>query len=286
MQVYLDGRWISHDRAVISPFNSAALYGETVFEAVPLYGGKPLFFEDHLKRMSRGCRFLGWRSPSQKEVMGILNRFAVQWGGKGNFLVRLGLVQEMGPKAGPKSFNGQRPVLFANTRPLRHDPSAVVPACGNVGVAHWRLPSPFSYPFGFKTAFYLTARREMLKHPGWDEMLRLSAEGDVADGFSSTPILIQGKRIFASPVESGGLKSVTQEHVLQHCRKRGFQIARKGWRPADIFRRKSELIFVGSGVGIFAAKSLQGKFLLAPGPVTVDLWNEYQKWIKVCSEGK
>jgi len=285
MDVFLDGRWLAPSKALVPALNSMSLFGESVYEGIPLYGGKPLFLKEHLNRFAQGARFLGWKVPRKMETLRILDGFARRWGGRQDFIVRLGLLQDMGDHPGPRTFSRAAPLLFANARSLRHDPASPFPPRGKVGVGRWRLPSSSAYPYGFKTAFFLTARRDMARHPGWEEMLRLSEDGKVVDGFSSSPLLFRGRTVFAGSSSLGGLESVTKERVLRACRAKGIRISHRPWGLQDI-REGRELVFVGSGVGILSPSSLEGRSLGPVGPRARWLWDEFRGWIAGLSSAK
>jgi D-alanine transaminase len=285
MDVFLNGRWLAPSKALVPALNSMSLFGESVYEGIPLYGGKPLFLREHLRRFEQGARFLGWKGPGKGEVLRVLEGFARRWGGRRDLIVRLGLLQDMGDRPSPRTFSRASPLLFANARGLRHDPGSPVPPRGRVGIGRWRLPSPSAYPYGFKTAFFLTARRDMARHPEWEEMLRLSEGGKVVDGFSSSPLLFHGRTVFAGSPSSGGLESVTKEKVLRICHAKGLRVSTRPWGLQDV-RKGGELILVGSGVGILSPSSLDGRSLGPVGPHARWLWEEFRGWISGLSSTK
>jgi branched-subunit amino acid aminotransferase/4-amino-4-deoxychorismate lyase len=162
---------------------------------------------------------------------------------------------------------------------LRHDPASPIPPRGKVGLARWRVPSRKAYPHGFKTAFYLTSRKEMGARPDWAEMLRLDEDGAVVDGFASTPLLVERGRVLAPPRDRLGLEGVTFGRILSVCPKLGMKVVRRSWRPNEIKAGKCELLFVGSGVGILSADRFLGKDLGPPGRAALRLWRVYRDWI-------
>jgi D-alanine transaminase len=274
----IDGRWTREGRARIPAQNSGLLYGESVFEAIPLYGGKPLFWDDHLRRLGRGCAFLGWAPPTE----GVLRRAAREawrrWRGGDRGILRLNVVAPLRPRDTPARPAVGRPCVLAVLRPLRHDPSEPDPRGLEVGVSSWKVPGPEAYPFGFKTAFYLTVRRELKRHPAWQEMLRLGPSGAVVDGAFSAPLLLGPGWVAAPPEGSGGLQSVTRHRVLALCRRWGWRVRASAWGPAEVLRRGRELVFVGSGVGVAHARRLSGRDLGRPGPGVRRLWDAYRTW--------
>lgn len=272
-QVFSRGKWGPLSKAGLSPLNSAVLYGESLLEAIPIYGGKALFLEAHMRRLDRGCRFLGWPLLSRALVKRAIRSYP---GPKGNHLLRVGLVQELESPAAPRQFSRKAPVFFALARPLRHDPRDARPIQGPVGIGRWRVPGPEVYPGQFKWIFYMMIREDFRRHPHWAEMLRLDGEGHVVDGGSSSP-LWAAKGVLYPPVQSaGGLESVTRTMVLRFAKTLRIPVRPRRWTPKDVLKR-GELFFVGSGVGVLQATHLEGKVLRGPRDVSARLWDYYRK---------
>jgi len=277
--VYVGGAWREGKRANLPALNTGLMYGESVFEAIPFFRGRPLFWRDHVARLAKGCAFLGWKAPSD----GLLRRVVREgfrkgvWDGTGIF--RAAWVCPLGPRDVPSRPDPGRPLLLASFRPLRHDPTSPRPPLLSVGVSRWRVPSPGQYPSAFKTAFYLTVRREFRQHPAWDEMLRLDAEGRVVDGASSAPLVLTRGEVWAPPDGSGGLEGVTRRRVLSLCASMGWKVRRRAWTIRDASRSGNELVFVGSGLGVAAVRRLPGRVLKAPGKGALRLWDAYRKTI-------
>jgi branched-subunit amino acid aminotransferase/4-amino-4-deoxychorismate lyase len=276
--IFMDGRWKPLAQAKVSPLNSAALYGECLLEAIPVYGGRPLFWKAHLTRLAKGCRFLGWKTLSGHRIRKAINLYTGLPGTPVDLIFRVGLFQEVDFPANPRSFSTRPPQWFALARPLRHSLVQPTPPEGKVGIAKWRVAAFDVFPGGFKWIFYMMIRKEFRENPTWDEMLRLDTQGYVADGGSSSPLWALGPELLVPPLERGGLESVTRHQVLKLARKLGLRVIAKRWKPRDVLKR-GELLFVGSGVGIFRATHLQGKKLPGLGVVTQKLWDAYRSSI-------
>lgn len=76
---HLDGQWLPLGEARISPLDRSFLFGDGVYEVVPVFLGRPFRFVEHFERLGRSCAALrltdpydlgGWR----KLVGGLLER--------------------------------------------------------------------------------------------------------------------------------------------------------------------------------------------------------------------
>jgi len=60
---YLNGEYLPLAEARISPLDRAFLYGDAVYEVMPVYGGRPFRFEAHLARLKRSLAGISMEDP-------------------------------------------------------------------------------------------------------------------------------------------------------------------------------------------------------------------------------
>ncbi len=69
MIVFLNGQFVSDEQATVSVFDRSFLYGDGLFETIPVYAGRPFRWAQHLERLARGAEFLKMRMEhSPKEL--------------------------------------------------------------------------------------------------------------------------------------------------------------------------------------------------------------------------
>ena len=56
--IYVNGRWVSKDQAVVSVFDHGLLYGDGIFEGIRAYNGRVFRLKEHLDRLYRSARAL------------------------------------------------------------------------------------------------------------------------------------------------------------------------------------------------------------------------------------
>src|SRR5258707_280259 len=69
MIVFLNGQFVPEAEAVISVFDRSFLYGDGLFETMPVFNGKPFRWEQHLERLQRGSEFLQIQLPFAADVL-------------------------------------------------------------------------------------------------------------------------------------------------------------------------------------------------------------------------
>jgi len=273
MKVYWKGKLQKPEQVRVSPVNTGILYGESLFESIPVYHGKAFGLKEHLERLKRGCAFLNWPMPKTAEFEKGIRLFQKEL--KKDFMIRFNLTQELHKASDPRDFFSHAPVMYATARPLRHDIQDPNPLFGKVGVSPWQASSARVFPNHFKAAVYMTTRVVFRDHPEWQDVLRLDDKGFVVDGGSSTPFWFDDHKVCAAPLHLGGLASVTRIKVLEICRQIGLPVVEKAWKPKDTLH-KGEIFMAGSGVGVMGVSHINDQKLKSTRAITDLLWQRYR----------
>ena len=61
--VYLNGRFVNPDEARVSVFDRGFLFGDGIYEVVPVYAGRPLRWPQHIARLQRNLEILEIPNP-------------------------------------------------------------------------------------------------------------------------------------------------------------------------------------------------------------------------------
>ena len=60
---YLNGAYLPLSEARVSPLDRAFLFGDAVYEVIPVYGGRPFRLREHLDRLNRSLGAIRMRAP-------------------------------------------------------------------------------------------------------------------------------------------------------------------------------------------------------------------------------
>jgi D-alanine transaminase len=60
---YLNGEYLAIEAARVSPFDRGFLYGDSVYEVMPVYAGRPFRFRAHVERMTRSLGEIQMEDP-------------------------------------------------------------------------------------------------------------------------------------------------------------------------------------------------------------------------------
>ncbi len=64
---YLNGTYVPLAEARVSPLDRAFLFGDAVYEVVPVYGGRPFRLKEHLDRLNRSLASIRMAAPLQHQ---------------------------------------------------------------------------------------------------------------------------------------------------------------------------------------------------------------------------
>src|SRR5438093_11880532 len=73
MTALINGKFVPAEQAVVSVIDRSFLYGDGVFETIPVYNSKPFRWAKHLERLTRGADFLKIRlafAPKELPLLG------------------------------------------------------------------------------------------------------------------------------------------------------------------------------------------------------------------------
>lgn len=244
MVVFLNGRFLPADEAVVPVSDRGFLYGDGLFETVRVIRGRPFRWDAHLDRLTRGAAFLKLRLPCPPHELLTAVRRLAELNANEDAVLRLTLTRGSGPR-GYSPRGADQPTLVMTLVPAPVDP--VSPA--RVITSSFRVPAgdPLS---AFKTCNKLVqvlARAEADER-GADEAVLCNTLGHVAEATASNVFWIRQGTVCTPPVDAGALAGVTRGLVLELCAALGFPVEERTGPP-------SQLAQAG---GIFLTRSVAG----------------------------
>src|SRR6476661_6142010 len=96
MYVFLNDRLVQEDRAVVSVFDRSFLYGDGLFETVRVFNGKPFRWDQHVKRLKHGGKFLKIRLPYSDKALRSFVQELIEQNRTCNALLRVMLSRGVG----------------------------------------------------------------------------------------------------------------------------------------------------------------------------------------------
>ena len=89
MKIYLNGRLVGQEQAVVSVFDHGLLYGDGVFEGIRVYGGKVFLLKEHIDRLYESAKAIRLEIPISPADMIQATRDTAEANGIGDGYIRL-----------------------------------------------------------------------------------------------------------------------------------------------------------------------------------------------------
>lgn len=272
--VYLNGRYLPRDEARISPMDRGFLFGDGVYEVIPVYSRRPFRLAQHLARMQQSLDGIRLPNPHDAAAWGeIVDRLiaSAEWADQGVYLQVTRGADTRRDHAFPAAVT---PTVFAMTAPLV-TPSAET---RRQGVAAITATDNRWLRCDLKTTALLAnvLLRQQSADQGCAETILLR-DGFLTEGSSSNILIVKDGTLLAPPQGTLMLPGVTCEVVLELARQHGLPHAVCPITEAEV-RGADEIWLTSSTKEVLAVTRLDGQPVGtgAPGPVGAQMWQWYQ----------
>jgi len=120
-KVFLNGQWLAADEAKVSVFDRGFVFGDGVYEVIPVYGRRPFRMPQHLKRLGQSLAAIHLANPHTDAKWMTIVQQLIDQNGAADQMVYLQITRGVAPRdhAFPATVT---PTVFAYGKPL-HYPS-------------------------------------------------------------------------------------------------------------------------------------------------------------------
>jgi branched-chain amino acid aminotransferase len=275
-RVFLDGKVVLPEEARVSVFDRGFLYGDSVYEVLRTFAGRPFALGEHLDRLDHSAA--GIRLPLPPLVaVEAATRATLAAAGNAESYVRVVITRGSGP-IGLDPALGVRPALIVIVRELELPDARLYRDGAEVALVSVLRNHPRALDPAIKSGNYLNnilALAEARSRGAYEALLR-DAEGFITEGSSSNLFLVVGGTLRTPPLAAGILDGITRRHVIGLARARGLAVEERPLRPADLMGA-DEAFICSSLRSLLPVTRVDGAALGAgrPGPVTLALGAAY-----------
>jgi D-alanine transaminase len=205
---YLNGVFLPIEQATISPLDRGFLFGDAVYEVIPVHGDEPSLMDAHLLRLERNLAALEISNPhSKNEWQSLITELATRNGG-GRLAIYIQVSR--GADSGRDHIfpDGISPTVFAMANTLGESNYSA-------GVKAITLPDNRWGRCDIKATALLAnvlARQEAHAAGAIDAIL--IADGAVTEGAVSSVILVESGDLVRRPQGTEVLPGTTTDHVF------------------------------------------------------------------------
>lgn len=116
---FLNGEYLPLESARVSPMDRAFLFGDAVYEVIPVYDGKIFSIVEHLARLNRSLTAIKLNSPYPENQLHLILQQLVDQNGGGNQTIYLQISRGVAPIRDHAFPEKIIPTLFAYSMPLK-----------------------------------------------------------------------------------------------------------------------------------------------------------------------
>jgi branched-chain amino acid aminotransferase len=272
LMVSVAGRLTHRDEAAVSPFDSAVQGGDAVWEGLRLYNGRIFRLDEHLARLRRSARALGFeRVPSDEEIIAEIRRTLAANDMTDNVHIRLTLTR------GVKITSGMDPRLNQSGPTLIVLPEHKPPVYDQGGItlitASVRRTPPDSLDPKIHHNNLITSILAKIEAniAGADDAVMLDHRGFVAET-NATNIFLVTDGGLGTPSAAACPEGITRQAVLDLASDAGIACTVGDFSLTQLYTA-DELFVTGTMGGLTPVLTLDGRTIGngKPGPITATL---------------
>jgi branched-chain amino acid aminotransferase len=268
------------DQAAVSPLDRGFLYGDSVYETIRTYGGRPFLLRQHLDRLRRSADRLD--IPYDRAPVDIEHEILRTLVDTGSPETAIRVVLTRGP--GPIGYDPEAcgpPTVVVYARPCPEIPAAWLREGVDVAVVQVRRNSPSALDPAIKSSNLLNnflAWQEARRLGAYEPVL-LNAGEHLTEGATSNVFVVRSERLLTPTLEEGLLEGITRGAVLDLARRDGIETAEEAL-TADDLRRADEAFLTSTLKGVLPIRRCDGWPILhgRPGAITRRILALFEEW--------
>lgn len=275
---YLNGEYLPLAEARVSPLDRAFLFGDAVYEVVPVYAGRPFRLREHLDRLVRSLAGIRMQPPLTHAEWGAILSSLIERNGGGDQYVYFQVTRgaELGRNhAWPA---GLAPTVFAFANTLE-PPSAALLAQGVDAVTaqdiRWARRDIKS------TALLANALLKKLAADAGAFETILLERGELTEGSSTTVHVVSGGEIHTPPNGHHILPGTTRDVVTELAARSGIPSASCRVTEEEL-RGADEIWLAFATRGVLPVTRLDGRAVGAgrPGPLFARMHAAFVSYVR------
>lgn len=259
--ININGELISGDEAHVSVLDRNFLYGDGVFDGMPIYDGKAVLFDRHVDRFYRSIQAAKIDMPLSKEEWKERTLQTLEASELKNGAVRFIATRGIGPAgiANTNQIEGPTLVIIPQRIPSEEIPDGEI-SVEKARIVSTRVFSPDSIDPGIKSCNYLNnalAERELVGTDA-DFGIMLDQEGKVAEAYDANIFIRDRTGTFKTPPLVSALGGMTREVFMEIAGDHDVRVEVTDLTPHDLFTAE-DTFMTSSGRWISYVGELDGR---------------------------
>jgi branched-chain amino acid aminotransferase len=258
--VHLNGKLTPKAEAHLSIYDHGFLYGDGAFEGIRAYNGNIFRLHDHLARLYRSVKAMGFELNVDLET---LKSHVVETASANKHLtgyIRLSVSRGVGLGLDPKHLKTE-PTICISTEQLRLYPQEMYDQGLMVITASTRVPPAVCIDPQIKSlgryVNNINAKMEA-NRIGAGEALMLNMEGNVAEATGDNIFLVKNGVLTTPPTHQGALPGITRGVVIELAKELGIPFHESVMNLYDVYNA-DESFLTGTAAEVIAMVQCDGR---------------------------
>lgn len=243
MLVYLNGKIIPSEKALISVFDHGFLYGDGVYETMRSYKGVVFKIDEHINRLYKSASLISLDLPEDRSILKNAVYKTLHANSLKDAYIRLTISRGEGD-IGLDPELCKEPTVVIITKEFKGYPKTLYKKGIKLIIANIRRNHKKSLDPQIKSLNFLNnilAKIEA-KRAGAYEALMLNINGKIAEGTISNVFFVKDDVIFTPSAKCGILDGITRQTVIEIIRKSGFRFKEGFFNEKEIYSAKEVFI--------------------------------------------
>lgn len=282
-QVYLNGKFLAPDAAQVSVFDRGFIFGDGVYEVIPVFGGRLFRLDHHLERLAASLEAIRLPHPlTHAEWAHVLEQLIVAHGG-GDQSVYLQVTRGVAPR--DHAFPPHTvPTVFAYAQPVKFAP----PETPLAGVTAATRTDIRWHRCDIKSIALLAnalLRQEALDDGAVEAIL--IRDGFITEGAASNIFIAKNGQLVTPPKSHFILPGITRDLVVELAQEHGIPWKEAPVSEAEMFAA-DEVWLTSSIREILPVTRIDDRTIGdgRPGPLHARLMTLYREYKKAFREGR
>jgi branched-chain amino acid aminotransferase len=286
MLVYLNGRFVAREQAVVSVFDHGFLYGDGIYETMRAYEGRLFLLDRHLARLKRSAKAISLRLPLPTEQIGNALNETLNVNKLRDAYVRLHISRGPG-EIGLDPALCPAPTIVIAAKPFHDYPASCFAKGVRVAIVKTRRNHPLALDPAIKGTNFLNnilAKIESLKKGAYEGIM-LNWQGYVAEGTISNIVAVRKGILYTPHRDTGILEGVTRDLVIRLAKRKRIPVREMLLTPSQLFTA-DECFITNTTIEIMPVTTIGREKIGSgkPGAVTNLLLQEYKnevtRWLR------
>jgi branched-chain amino acid aminotransferase len=281
--VYLNGEFVPSDKASVSIYDHAFLYGDGAFEGIRAYHSKVFKLREHIERLYNSLKALWIELAYGPDQFAANVAKLVEMNGVTDGYIRVTVSRGVALGLDPKNIVGEPTVVVSTDklslyhRSMYDDGLHVVTVATRV--ANPQVMEPRIKSLG-KYLCNIQAKIEA-NQVGAAEGLMLTEDGYVAECTGDNIFFIKKGVVYTPPAFLGILEGITRQTVMDLLGQMGVEVHEKVFTRFDLYTA-DETFLTGTAAEVVPMVKLDDRTIGdgKPGPITIKLMEAFRRYVE------